>query len=135
MRKLIMLIFLMMMSLQGFSQKDTVKTIQLKRPIAKLVIKDLITGDGAREEIKLLGTKLFLIETKLVFKDSIILNLNKSVMNFENILYTKEGQLDVAQELSLRLQKDLKKQKVKTKIFQWGSGTLIVGAIVLSLLK
>tara|TARA_R110000822_G_scaffold5602_1_gene23962 strand:+ start:1886 stop:2056 length:171 start_codon:yes stop_codon:yes gene_type:complete len=56
-------------------------------------------------------------------------------MNFENILYTKEGQLDVAQELSLRLQKDLKKQKVKTKIFQWGSGTLIVGAIVLSLLK
>jgi hypothetical protein len=130
-----MLIFLMMMSLQGFSQKDTVKTIQLKRPIAKLVIKDLITGDGAREEIKLLGTKLFLIETKLVFKDSIILNLNKSVMNFENILYTKEGQLDVAQELSLRLQKDLKKQKVKTKIFQWGSGTLIVGAIVLSLLK
>ena len=125
----------MMMSLQGFSQKDTVKTIQLKRPIAKLVIKDLITGDGAREEIKLLGTKLFLMETKLVFKDSIIINLNKSVMNFENILDTKEGQLDIAQELSLRLQKDLKKQKVKTKIFQWGSGTLIVGAVVLSLLK
>ena len=75
------------------------------------------------------------METKLVFKDSIIINLNKSVMNFENILDTKEGQLDIAQELSLRLQKDLKKQKVKTKIFQWGSGTLIVGAVVLSLLK
>jgi len=130
-----MLIFLIMMSLQGFSQKDTVKSIQLKTPIAKLVIKDLIKGDGAKIEINILGTKLSLLETKLFLKDSIIINLNKSVVTFENILYTKKSQLYIAQELSQRLQNDLKKQKVKTKLFQFGSGALLVGAIILSLIK
>ena len=55
MKKLIPLIVLMMMSLQGFSQNDTKKTIQLKKPIAKLVIKDLITGDGAKKRIKFIN--------------------------------------------------------------------------------
>ena len=130
-----MLIFLIMMSLQGFSQKDTVKSIQLKTPIAKLVIKDLIRGDGAKIEINILGTKLSLLETKLFLKDSIIINLNQSVVTFENILYIKKSQLDISQELSQRLQNDLKKQKVKTKLFQFGGGALLVGAIIVSLIQ
>jgi hypothetical protein len=124
------------MSLQGFSQSviDTTK-IQLKKPIARLVIKDLIVGDGAKEEIKLLSNKLGLLETKIVVKDSVIFNLNKSVMNFENILLAKSDQLAISQELSLKLQTDLKKQKAKTKLFQLGSGALVVGGIVLLLAK
>jgi len=126
----------MMMSLQGFSQSviDTTK-IQLKKPIARLVIKDLIIGDGAKEELKLLSNKLGLLETKIVVKDSVIFNLNKSVMNFENILLAKSDQLAISQELSLKLQTDLKKQKAKTKLFQLGSGALVVGGIVLLLAK
>jgi hypothetical protein len=136
MKKLIPLILLMMMSLQGFSQSviDTTK-IQLKKPIARLVIKDLIIGDGAKEELKLLSNKLGLLETKIVVKDSVIFNLNKSVMNFENILLAKSDQLAISQELSLKLQTDLKKQKAKTKLFQLGSGALVVGGIVLLLAK
>ena len=133
MKKLIPLIVLMMMSLQGFSQNDTKKTIQLKKPIAKLVIKDLITGDGAKKELSLLTTKLNLIETKIVFKDSIITSLNNSVMNFENIVMTKSDQLVISQELSKKLQLDLKKQKAKTKLFQLGSGALVVGGLALLL--
>jgi len=136
MKKLIPLILLMMMSLQGFSQSviDTTK-IQLKKPIARLVIKDLIIGDGAKEELKLLSNKLGLLETKIVVKDSVIFNLNKSVMNFENILLAKSDQLAISQELSLKLQIDLKKQKAKTKLFQLGSGALVVGGIALLLAK
>ena len=136
MKKLIPLILLMMMSLQGFSQSviDTTK-IQLKKPIARLVIKDLIIGDGAKEELKLLSNKLGLLETKIVVKDSVIFNLNKSVMNFENILLAKSDQLAISQELSLKLQTDLKKQKAKTKLFQLGSGALVVGGILLLLAK
>lgn len=136
MKKLIPLIILMMMSLQGFSQSviDTTK-IQLKKPIARLVIKDLIIGDGAKEELKLLSNKLGLLETKIVVKDSVIFNLNKSVMNFENILLAKSDQLAISQELSLKLQTDLKKQKAKTKLFQLGSGALVVGGLVLLLAK
>ena len=109
--------------------------IQLKKPIARLVIKDLIIGDGAKEELKLLSNKLGLLETKIVVKDSVIFNLNKSVMNFENILLAKSDQLAISQELSLKLQTDLKKQKAKTKLFQLGSGALVVGGIVLLLAK
>ena len=79
MKKLIPLIILMMMSLQGFSQSVTDSTsIQLKKPVVRLVIKDLITGDGAKEELSLVAKKIKLLETKIVFKDSVILNLNES---------------------------------------------------------
>ena len=135
MKKLIPLIILMMMSFSSFSQPDTEKSIRLKVPIAKLVIKDLVIGDGAKEELSLLSNKLNLLENKIVLKDSIITNLNKSVMNFESILITKSDQLAMSQELSLKLQTDLKKQKARTKLFQLGSGALVVGGLVLLLAK
>ena len=71
----------------------------------------------------------------LVFKDSVILNLNKSVINFESILSTKSDQLLLSQELSERLQADLKKQKAKTKLFQFGGGAILVGGIAILLAK
>ena len=135
MKKLILLIFLVMMSLQGFSQKDTKKVIQLKKPIARLVIKDLITGDGAKKEISLLNTKLSLLEKKVIVKDSVILNLNGRVMNFESILSTKTNQIAISQELSKKLQFSLKKQKAKTKLFQYGGSAILIGAVALLLAK
>jgi hypothetical protein len=129
------LIFLVMMSLQGFSQKDTKKVIQLKKPIARLVIKDLITGDGAKKEISLLNTKLSLLEKKVIVKDSVILNLNGRVMNFESILSTKTNQIAISQELSKKLQFSLKKQKAKTKLFQYGGSAILIGAVALLLAK
>ena len=131
MKKLIPLILLMMMSLQGFSQSviDTTK-IQLKKPIARLVIKDLIIGDGAKEELKLLSNKLGLLETKIVVKDSVIFNLNERVMNFESMLNTQSSQIALSKELNDKLQLDLKKQKVKTKLTT-GAGILVAAGILL----
>ncbi len=107
----------------------------MKVPIAKLVIKDLVIGDGAKEELSLLNNKLTLLESKVNLKDSIITNLNESVLNFESILATKSDQLAISRELSDKLQADLKKQKARTKLFQLGSGALVVGGIVLILAK
>lgn len=131
MKKLIPLILLVMMSLQGFSQSviDTTK-IQLKKPIARLVIKDLIVGDGAKEEIKLLSNKLGLLEAKIVVKDSVIFNLNERVTNFESMLNTQSNQIALSKELSDKLQLDLKKQKVKTKLTT-GAGILVAAGILL----
>jgi hypothetical protein len=132
MKKLIPLILLMMMSLQSFSQSviDTTK-IQLKKPIVRLVIKDLITGDGAKAEIKLLSNKLNLLENKVFIKDSVIFSLNERVINFESMLNTKSNQIALSQELSNRLQLDLKKQKVKTKLMSGAGIIAIVGILVL----
>jgi len=133
MKKLMPLILLMMMSLKGFSQNVTDSTsIQLKKPIAKLVIKDLITGDGIKEELSLSVSKIRLLEQKVVLKDSIIFNLNSQVGNFESIMLTKSDQLALSQELSKRLQTDLKKQKLKTKLMG-GAGLVAIAGVILIL--
>ena len=132
MKKLMPLILLMMMSLKGFSQNVTDSTsIQLKKPIAKLVIKDLITGDGLKEELTLSVSKIKLLEQKVVLKDSVIKNLNFQVGNFESIMLTKTDQLALSQELSKRLQADLKKQKLKTKLMGGAGIVAVIGVVVL----
>ena len=131
--KWMLLIILMMMSSKGFSQNDTVpSSIQLKKPIAKLVIKDLISGDGAKEELVLTVDKIQLLEQKIIFKDSIITNLNNQIGNFNSILNTKTDQLKLSRELSEKLQKDLKKQKIKTKLMG-GVGIAAVVAVAVIL--
>ncbi len=131
--KWMLLITLMMTSLKGFSQNVTDSTsIQLKKPIAKLVIKDLITGDGAKKELVLTLDKINFLEQKIVLKDSIIFSLNTQVGNFESIMLTKSNQLALSQELSKRLQTDLKKQKLKTKLMG-GAGLVAIAGVILIL--
>jgi hypothetical protein len=102
----------------------------LKKPIAKLVIKDLITGDGAKNELAITIDKIKLFEQKIVLKDSVILNLNNKINNFDSILLTKSDQLLLSQELSKRLEQDLKKQKLKNKLTM-GAGILGIVAVAI----
>ena len=128
--KWMLLITLITMSLKGFSQSVTDSTsIQLKKPIARLVIKDLITGDGAKSELALTLDKIKILEQKIVLKDSVIFNLNSKITNFNSILLTKSDQLSLSQELSKKLQTDLKKQKFKNKLTA-GAGVVAVIATV-----
>ncbi len=130
--KLMLLIALMMMSSKGFSQNVTDSTsIQLKKPIAKLVIKDLITGDGVKNELALTLDKIKLFEEKIVLKDSIIFSLNSQVNNYNSILSTKSDQLLLSQKLSKKLEQDLKAQKVKTKLMGGAGVVAVLGVIFL----
>ena len=132
MKKLMTLIFLMMMSWSSFSQIATDSTsIQLEKQIAKLIIKDLLLGDSYKEELILTDTKIGILEQKLVLKDSIIFNLESKSNNFESILLTKQNQLNLSQELSKKLQTDLKKQKAKTKLFGGTGIILAAGAVII----
>jgi hypothetical protein len=131
-----LLILLLTMSLKGFSQSATDSTsIQLKKPTARLVIKDLIKGDGAKQELVLFKEKTILLEQKIVLKDSIISALNSKVSNFEIMVDTQKQQLALSQELSDRLHSDLKKQKIKTKL-TGGIGILVaIATTTLLILK
>ena len=132
MKKLVLSIFLMMMSLSVFSQTATdTSSIQLRKPIARLVIKDLIIGDGSKEQISILNAKIGLLENKIVLKDSIIFNLNTKVTNYESILNVKGDQLALSQELSKKLEKDLSKAKLKGKIMGGAGLLLAAGAAIL----
>jgi hypothetical protein len=120
------------MNLKSFSQNVIDSTsIQLKKPIAKLVIKDLITGDGAKDELAITIDKIKLFEQKIVLKDSIILNLNDKINNFNSILLTKTDQLALSQELSKKLEVDLKKQKFKNKLTAGVGIIAVIGTVLL----
>jgi hypothetical protein len=131
--KWMLLTVLIMMSLPSFSQTVTDSTsIQLKKPVVKLVIKDLIKGDGAKQKVVLFEDKINLLEQKIVLKDSIIFNLNGKVSNFNSILSTKSDQLLLSEKLSKQLQLDLKKSQLKNKLTA-GAGIVAVIATVLLL--
>tara|TARA_R110000787_G_scaffold149594_1_gene263538 strand:+ start:175 stop:564 length:390 start_codon:yes stop_codon:yes gene_type:complete len=128
-----MLILMGMMSLNSFSQNVIDSTsIQLKKPIVRLVIKDLITGDSFKKELNLITTKYSLLENKVVLKDSVINNLNFQINNFNSILDTKGSQLEFTKQLNDKLRLEIKKQKIKNKILG-GAGLVAIGGVILIL--
>ena len=115
MRKLTLLMLLIIVSLKCFSQIDTTK-ISLQEPIARLIIKDLIEGDGAKKELSLTLEKVLLLDQKIVLKDSIINTHTQQISNYNSIVSQKDSQVMLFQDLSDELQNDLRKQRRKNKI-------------------
>jgi len=85
----------------------------LKQPIAKLVIKDLISGDGAKLELLSIQELLKLEQKKVILKDSVIGKLDTKVLNLENIILKKDEQFSLEAEKSKQLEKELKGNEEK----------------------
>ena len=100
--------------------------------MAKLVIKDWLTGDEAKDELVLSVKKFQLLEQKVVLKDSVISNLNDQITNFNSMILTKNDQLSLSEELSKKLKKDLQKQKLKTKLVGLAGIGVAVGILVIA---
>ena len=133
MKKLILLIILLTMSWKSFSQKDTKKDsiVPLKVPIVRLVIKDLLKGDGDKVQLLEVSNLLKLTEKKVVLKDSVINTLGSKLLNLETVITTKEEQFKLQQELSKKLEKELRAQKRNTFLYKVGTGLGVVASIVL----
>jgi len=132
MKKLMLLIPILLVSLCGFSQTDTKSDsiVQLKVPIAKLVIKDILSGDGAKAELKevykILDEKnlqIGLYKQKDSLKDEKITNLNV-------IIDKKDQQFALEREKSNSLLKELKVQKFKTAVYKAGSGIALIMTVL-----
>ena len=120
-----------MISWSSFSQDVTENQIQLTKPVAKLVIKDLIQFDGLSKEMQTMQTILTETNNKLIVQSQLVSNLKTQVSNYQVIIDKKNLQLDTSDELSTQLQKELKKQARTQKLYKVGS---IVGAAALGLL-
>lgn len=69
---------------------------------------------------------------KLLTQSNLVFNLKNQILNFERIIGNKDNQVGLSQKLNERLQMDLKKQKIKTKILG-GAGILtLVGVLALT---
>ena len=121
-----------MMSWSSFSQSVTDSTqIQLTKPVAKLVIKDLIQFDGLSKEMQTMQTILTETNNKLLTQGTLVANLKTQVENYQSIIDKKDSQMVKADELSKELQKELKKQARAKKLYKIGT---TVGAVAAALL-
>lgn len=121
-----------MMSLNAFSQSATDSTkIQLTKPIAKLVIKDLIQFDGLSNEMQVMQNILTETNDKLLVQNQLVTNLQLQVNNYQKIINEQEQQFKIQEQISSQLEIDLKKQKIKTKITSGAGILLAIGAVVL----
>jgi hypothetical protein len=126
-------------TLTSFSQTVTNQTqtdtiVALKIPTAKLIIKDLIKGDGALIELEETKKVLSLTNQKLVLKDEIILTLNSKITNLDYIITQKDEQFKLEREKSESLLKELKSEKRKTFLYKVGTivGVVAVGVLLVN---
>lgn len=121
-----------MMSWNSFSQSVTDSLqIQLTKPVARLVIKDLIQFDGLSQEMETMQIILTETNNKLNVQGNLVANLKTQVANYQAIIDNKNQQFATQAELNKRLQRDLKKQKLKTKLMGGAGLVAAVGAFVL----
>lgn len=119
--------------MKSFSQtviKTNIDTIvPLKVPVAKLVIKDLIKGDGDALEIKELNRVILLKDDQIsLFKQKDTLK-DQKISNLELIIVKKDQQFDLERQKSESLLKELKGQRRKTFLYKVGT---FVGVIATS---
>jgi hypothetical protein len=111
-----------------FGNAQTQDTIKLPVNVAKQIVKDLVSGDSAKAELKLCNEHVTLLESKITLKDSIISgHVQKGIM-YEDRIKNEQLKFD-AQGLWVKdLQKQNKKLKVKLKFLQV-TGTAIIGGL------
>ena len=104
--------------------------VPLKIPVAKLVIKDILSGDGAKAELKEVykvldekNLQINLYKQKDSLKDEKIANLNV-------IIDKKDQQFALEREKSNSLLKELKVQKFKTAVYKAGSGIALIMTVL-----
>lgn len=124
-----------MMSWKGFSQSDTgSSTIQLTKPVARYVIKDLVQFDGLNKEMETMQKILTETNSKLVTQGNLVANLKTQLLNTQKIIEQRENQLNSQKEATRSLQKALKKERRTKKLYQIGSA-IGGGAILLLLVQ
>lgn len=128
-----LLIATILVTLTGFSQtvtkQDTI--VPLKVPIAKLVIKDLIKGDGALLQVSELNKVIIMKDDQINLykqKDSL---KDEKIKNLDLIISKKDEQFSLERAKSESLLKELKGQRRKTFFYKVGS---FVGVIATSML-
>ena len=113
MKKLILLISFLTLSLNSFSQTDTTK-VTLPTKVVRLAAKDLIKYDGCKEELKLTQDKVIKLQEREVQKDTIINFLTVKDKNNQFIIGQKDAQIIEYKGMTDDLKKELKGQRNKT---------------------
>ena len=129
------------MSLSCFSQtntnnqsqikvSDTIR-VKLKPSTARLVIKDIVKGEGCESELKLTQEKVIKLESRESQKDTIISLLESKDKNNQFIISQQGLQIDEFRNMTNDLKKEIKRANVKTFLYKVGT---VVGVLTTSYL-
>ena len=122
MKKLLVLIGFLMLSLSSFSQTDTTKVV-IPTKTARLIVADLIRYDGCKFELELTKEKIVKLQEREAQKDTIIKLLNDKDENSKFIIRQQELQIGQYEHLTDDLHKELK--SAKRSSFFWKAGTML----------
>jgi len=123
---------LISVSFKSFSQTDT--KILLTEPIARLVVKDLVTYDGLKAQYEITLQRLNTLESKTLTLQEVINNLQLQLQNREDVLRQKDSQIQNYKSISEDLQKALKRERATKKLYKIGS-VIGASAILLNMLQ
>lgn len=120
------------MSYSNFSQTVTDSTkIVLTKPVAKLVIQDIVQGDQLKIQLRTTEELLSELNSKLNTQSLLVNNLETQVFNYKNIISDLNSKNDIQKDLSKDLEKALKAQRRRTFLYKIGTG---IGAVATLLL-
>ncbi len=124
-----MLTSLLFVSLTVFSQTDTSTNVKcFPIPVVRQIMKDVISGDSAKAQLKLTEEMLSETEKKVVMKDSVIITLRMKETNYLTMIDAEKQKFQIQENYSKKLEWDLKKEKVKNK-FKSILGTGIIAVM------
>jgi len=131
-RNLILLIVLISVSFKSFSQTDT--KVLLTEPVARLVVKDLVTFDGLKLQYDLTLRRVQTLEEKTLTLQEVINNLQLQLNNRSNVIEQKNAQIENYESISEDLKKALKRERATKKLYKIGSA-IGVSTLLLNMLK
>jgi 6-phosphogluconate dehydrogenase len=118
-----------------FSQTDTTNNTKcFPIPVVKQIMKDILSGDSAKAQLKLTETQLLDTEKKVVLKDSVINTLRLKETNYTTIIDSEKQKFQIMETYSKKLEWDLKKEKVKNK-FKSILGTGVIAVLTFFLIQ
>lgn len=90
-------------------------------------MKDVLSGDSAKAQLKLTEQQLVETEKKVILKDSVINTLRLKEENYQNIIGSEKQKFEIMEKYSKKLEFDLKKEKVKGRFKSIiGTGIIVV---------
>lgn len=96
-------------------------------------MKDLLSGDSAKAQLKLTEVQLEQTEKKVILKDSIITTLRAKETNYLTMLDSEKKKFEIMETYSKKLEVDLRRERVKNK-FKSTVGTALIGVLTFFLI-
>jgi hypothetical protein len=123
--------------LTAFSQTDTNNqpTKCFPIPVVKLIIKDLMSGDSAKSQLKLVEDQLLKTEKKVELKDTVISLLRIKESNYNVIIDAQNQKYSTLETHTKKVELDLKKEKVKNKFTSVLSGVAVAALTFFLIIK